>query len=55
MFTLYILQGLKFLFWDLPKEKVRDEAKKKEITRLDIVFNQSITAYKTSIQSEEES
>ena len=40
LFSLYIFQGLKFLFWDLPREKKRDAAKKKEVEKLDEAYNQ---------------
>ena len=39
LFSLYIFQGLKFLFWDLPREKKRDAAKKKEVEKLDEAYN----------------
>mmetsp|Transcript_35636 Transcript_35636/g.43650 ORF Transcript_35636/g.43650 Transcript_35636/m.43650 type:complete len:82 (+) Transcript_35636:740-985(+) len=35
LFCLYIGQGLKFLLYDMPKEKRRTEAKKREVERID--------------------
>ena len=35
LFSLYAFQGIKFLVWDLPKEKAREEAKKAELSRMD--------------------
>ena len=35
LFSLYGFQGFKFILWDLPKEKKREEAKKAELNRID--------------------
>ena len=34
LFSLYIAQGIKFLVYDLPREKKRDELKRKEVEKL---------------------
>ena len=35
LFALYAFQGLKFLFFDLPKERERDELKKSQLEQID--------------------
>ena len=35
LFSLYIFQGLKFVLWDLPKEKKREAAVKEEVENFD--------------------
>ena len=35
LFSLYIFQGLKFIMYDLPKEKKRAAAVKQEVERVD--------------------
>lgn len=44
LFSLYIFQGIKFLVWDLPREKAREIELKQEVERLDkvILYRQSI-------------
>jgi len=40
IFVLYVFQGFKFLIWDLPKERKREEAQKEELGKIDdeIIF-----------------
>jgi len=35
LLTIYVSQGVKFVAYDLPKEKKRDAAKKREIKKID--------------------
>ena len=35
LFCLYIFQGIKFVVWDLPREKKRDMAKRDEVQKLE--------------------
>ena len=35
LFSLYIFQGLKFVLWDLPKERKREAAVKEEVEKFD--------------------
>ena len=35
LFSLYIFQGLKFAFYDLPREKKREAAVKVEVEKVD--------------------
>ena len=55
LFTIYIFQGLKFLLWDLPKQRKRDMAKKEEVERvtefIDEIKTQLTASIKASIKS----
>ena len=55
LFAIYIFQGLKFILWDLPKQKKRDLAKKEEVERVtefvDEIRAQLSTSIKASVKS----
>ena len=55
LFAIYIFQGLKFLLWDLPKQRKRDIAKKEEVERvtefIDEIKTQLTASIKASIKS----
>ena len=44
LFSLYIFQGIKFIIWDLPKEKAHDAALKHEVERIDeaMIYRMSV-------------
>ena len=38
LFSLYLFQGLKFVLYDLPREKKRETAIKEEVKKVDIAL-----------------
>ena len=43
LFSLYIFQGLKFLFWDLPREKKREAAIAAEVQQVEKALKEART------------
>ena len=42
LFALYLFQGIKFAVYDLPKEKKREAAVKKEIEEVDKALEEAV-------------
>lgn len=49
LFLVYAFQGLKFVCWDAPRMKRRENAKLDEIKRVDEVVQKELIASKLSI------
>ena len=43
LFSLYVFQGLKFVLWDLPREKKREAAIKDEIAKVEKALKEART------------
>ena len=43
LFSLYVFQGLKFLFWDLPREKKRETAIEAEVQQVEKALKEART------------